>query len=525
MNSEGHQATQAAGMHVGASNDLKWQQDFDFTTGWYYYYRRSTQVRYVQKFVLRFSMNRYTMPRKRLQPQPPSTKPLLVFTLRNNMSQLWYLLQETQWEAPGEGYLPASEYWLSVKQAEWLATQDMTNHESAEHMITKKSAALVTADHPLISTNEAGDSLSRLALDDADTPSCPQALADAAAQPPPAPSGACDSTHPAAATETAARDAADKPPVAQSAAATHTSRQGASAAASASASTSAAAGTNLGAAMPAARIESTGVMASIPAPQGRHIRYDSTDADSDSDSMPAQFSPVPLQGATAEPSPSSACMLNSVDQQAVLDAVTIVDAPGCTSASSVSNSLISDGADVSDAMIEDAMQGVSATTVVIPTVLDQATQASSVLADALPERETSALTQSSTLHADSSADSALRQPCSPEANHAQSLVNGEGSAVTPAYMAGTCNVDLEGGSQPQQECSQEAGSPFSTTLEEFTMPQHVGVCACVYMGFTVCRAQSYTLSACTDLNCSTVAKLRLKSGLQMCCIVTVKYAN
>ena len=38
-------ATQAAGMHVGASNDLKWQQDFDFTTGFYYYYRVGTQVR------------------------------------------------------------------------------------------------------------------------------------------------------------------------------------------------------------------------------------------------------------------------------------------------------------------------------------------------------------------------------------------------------------------------------------------------------------------------------------------------
>lgn len=355
-------------------------------------------------------------------------------------------------------------------------------------MTTEESAAPATADPPLTSTNEAGDSLSRLVLDDADTPSTPQALAhalaDAPAQPPLDPSGTCDSAHPAA-TETAASDAADKTPGAQSAAATHSSRQGASAAASASAEV----GNKLGAAMPAARVESTGVMASIPAPQGRHIRYNSTDADSDSEGMPAHSFPVPLQGATAEPSQSSDCMLNTVNPQAVLDAVADVDAPGCTNASSASNSLVSDGIEVSAAMIEDAMQGVSATAVVTPPVLDQATQVSSMLADlahAQPGRETSALTQSSTLHSDSSADSKLRQACSPEVNHAESLGSDVGPAAMPAHVAGTCNGDFQGGSQPQQDCSQEAGSPFSTTPEESTMPEHVGDCACVCTWFSQC---------------------------------------
>lgn len=409
------------------------------------------------------------MSRKRFQPQPPKTKPLLVLTLRNNMSQLWYFFQETQWQPPLEGYLPVSEYWLAVKQAEWPATQDVTNHESAEDMLTEESGAPATADHAVISTNAAGDSLTRLVLDDADTPSTPKASADAPAQPELNPAGACDSAHPAA-TEPAARNA-EPSPVAQSAAASHSSRQGssaaasasdsasasasASAAASASASPSAVVGNNLGAAMPAARVESTGVMASIPAPQGRHIRYDSTGADSDSDGMPVQPSPVSLQGPTAEPPQSSDCMLNSVDQQAVLDAVADCNAPGCTSASSASKSLVSDGIDVSAAMLEDAMQGVSATTVVPPAVSDLATQASDMLAELAD-----APTQISALHSDSSADPKLREACSPEANHAQSSV---GSAATPAHMAGI--VDPKGGNQAQQDhcISPEAGSPFFYT--------------------------------------------------------------
>lgn len=45
MNSEEHHFAQAAGMHVGASNGLEWQQKYDSTTGYFYYYKESTEVR------------------------------------------------------------------------------------------------------------------------------------------------------------------------------------------------------------------------------------------------------------------------------------------------------------------------------------------------------------------------------------------------------------------------------------------------------------------------------------------------
>ena len=303
-----------------------------------------------------------------------------------------------------------------------------------------------------------------------------------------------DSTRPAA-KELAANAITNAPAVAPSATGAFSSRQGASPAALASAAASALTSTSksaaaavdntLQAAMPAVRVESTGMMASIPLPQGCHIRYDSTDADSDLDGMPAQ--PATLQEATAQPPQSPACELNSIDQQEVLDAVADLAAPACTDASNVNSSVISShGGDVSNAIIEDAMQGVLATTMVTPAASEQAAQASSILADladAPPERETSTLGQSSTLHADSSADSELREAWSSEASHAQSFVDSVWPAATPDPLAGSMGVDLSGSSQPQQGCCSplEAGPPLFRTFEELTSVQCFGALACVHL--------------------------------------------
>ena len=375
-------------------------------------------------------------------------------------------LQETQWEAPVEGYLPAPEAWLVGQQADWLACQDVTKHESAEDTITQDSAASATADHPSASTSEAHDSLSRLALDNAVADSTPDALADALADAPaqsPLESFVTsDSTLPAA-EQTAAGNATHMPAVAQSAAAPHSCRQCAVAPASASASASAEAvvGKILGAAMPASRVESTGIMASIPVPQGRHIRYNSTEADSDSASTPAQS--ATLQEATAQPPQSTDCELNSVDQQDVLDAVADLGVLACTDASDVYDKVTNGcGRVAGNAMVVDAMQGVLATTVVSPAALEQATQASSIsadLADAPAERETSA--RSSTLHVDSCNDSQLREACISEADYAQGAVEGVRSATASDPLAGACSIDSSGGSQPQQDCCSplQAGRP------------------------------------------------------------------
>ena len=377
-------------------------------------------------------------------------------------------VQETQWEAPVEGFLPAPKDWLLGQQAAWLAGQDATECESAEDMFTKDSSASSTADQPSVRTKKARDSLSRLALDDADADSNPNALAialaDAPAQSPP------DSTFPEAKLVSAS-NVADMPAGAQSAAAPQSCIQGALAPAPASASASAVVDEMFEAAMPAARVESTGVMASIPEPQGRHIRYDSTDAESDSGGVPANS--ATLQEGTAQPLQSTDCELNSIDQEEVFDAVADLHALACTAASNVNDSVVNGCCDVSNAMMKDAMQGVLATTVVTPAASERATQASSIsadLADAPPEGETSALAHPSTLHADSSADSKLRE-AGTEANHAQGLADGVLAATAPDPLAGTSSVDLTGGSQPELDCCipLEAGPPFFRTFRELDL--------------------------------------------------------
>ena len=346
-----------------------------------------------------------------------------------------------------EGYIPAPEDWLVDQQVEFLASQNLAQPESAEHMITDDSTASASAAHPLDNTR---DSLSRLALDDVDTPGNPNAHAQT--------SVGCNVTSDGtllAAKGVATSDAADehaaRHPAAQSAAAPHSSRQ------AASASTSAAAGSIMRAAMPAVRIESTGMMASIPAPQGRHIRYDSTEVDSDSEGRPVQASP---SSARAGPSQSGCCQLNSIDQQALLDAVASFDTPACNS----SNRVTGDVGAVSDAVIEDAMQGVLATTVVTPAELQQVTQASSTQAgapDAPPVGHTPALTQSD-LAFDSSLGTEASGALSSETNQAASHGDSMQPAATPDPLAGSVGIDLAGGSGAQQKdhCTTLEASPL-----------------------------------------------------------------
>lgn len=45
MDAKGSHVMHAAGMHAGIGNGHEWQQAFDSTTGYFYYYRESTQVR------------------------------------------------------------------------------------------------------------------------------------------------------------------------------------------------------------------------------------------------------------------------------------------------------------------------------------------------------------------------------------------------------------------------------------------------------------------------------------------------
>lgn len=45
MDAEGSHVMHAAAMHAGVSNGHEWQQAFDSTTGYFYYYRERTQVR------------------------------------------------------------------------------------------------------------------------------------------------------------------------------------------------------------------------------------------------------------------------------------------------------------------------------------------------------------------------------------------------------------------------------------------------------------------------------------------------
>ena len=275
------------------------------------------------------------------------------------------MLQETQWEAPSEGFIPAPEAWLAGQEANWIVSQHATEIDSAQPKITELSAASSSSPHPKGDAAVAlsHESFSRLALDDTDNPrsSIAQAGNSLCLQPQEAATSA-DLT--IASNQGPANDVPDKhgaqhSAAQQSATLLHMDNQ-----------------LSLGSAVFAqdaaflpARVETTGMMTTIPIQQGNHIRYDTTDSESDSDSMPAQFQA--LSGCAN--SNQTACQLNSVDQQATIDVAAAAEPdqpfdPGDASRSSAS--LRADT--VSDNLVGDAMQGIMATTVVTHAAIQQA---------------------------------------------------------------------------------------------------------------------------------------------------------
>ena len=125
------------------------------------------------------------------------------------------------------------------------------------------------------------------------------------------------------------------------------------------------------AALPAVRVETTGMMKTIPVQQGDHIRFGTTDTESDSESMPAR--PDGPRG-PAKPHQTPPCQLNSIDQQAVVAVAADAAEPDqaldnrdacCSSAPHNLDT-------VTDTLFGVAMQGIMATTVVTPAASQQA---------------------------------------------------------------------------------------------------------------------------------------------------------
>ena len=256
-------------------------------------------------------------------------------------------------------------------------------------MITDGSTASPTGASSCPGAPEAPISVSRLGLDDPESSGTPPALADGHARPAPEHVPTLDDTD---RPEGCLSGDADEDAVQDLHAQSTDKRTGqcsvvqsAVALSSSSQLPALATGINIfKGAVPGARMETTGMMASIPAPQGRHIRYD---AESDSEGRLVQpCSP----SAAAELSLNACSELNSVDQEALLNAVPGIVTPACKDLSSLGPGVVSDGCGVSDAVVAAAMQGVLATTVDAPAEVQEGDHASSTLAgipDAHPDRQ------------------------------------------------------------------------------------------------------------------------------------------
>lgn len=215
----------------------------------------------------------------------------------------------------------------------------------------------------------------------------------------------------------------------------------------------------IGKAVPSTRMETTGMMSSIPAPQGRHVRYD---ADSDSEGGLGQ--PC-SSSAAAEPAQSGCSQLNSIDPHALLSAVADIPTPACKDSSTFSSIAVGDGSSVSDAVIQEAMHGVLASTMDAPADLQQGAQASSMLAgipDAPHDRQTFFMALS-TLHSASSHAHAAAAQHSQIASHEDSH-----APATPDPLAGSHSVGhAEDGHAQRHECCSilEASASLTTVFD------------------------------------------------------------
>lgn len=306
---------------------------------------------------------------------------------------------------------------------------------------------------------EAPISVARLALDDAETPGKPTALADGCAHAAQGHVPTCDDTDPSGTTANGASDQhaiqhlnalfADKLTGQNS-----NAQSGVIFCTGSQFSASATSNHMLGSAVPSARMETTGMMASIAAPQGRHVRYD---ADSDSEGRLAQ----PCSSRAAAEPAQSCSQLNSIDHRALLSAVADTPTPACKDSSGF---MVSEGGAVSDAVIQEAMQGVLASTVDAPADLQQGTQASSILAgipDAPHNRQTLSRA-ASTLHSASSPAHAAAAHHSHTASHEDSH-----APATPDPLAGSHSVDPAENIQAQQHdcCTILEASASLTTAQ------------------------------------------------------------
>lgn len=359
-------------------------------------------------------------------------------------------------------------------------------------MITDESAASPAAASSCLGSHETDISLSRLALGDAETPcNLAVALADGHAEPSREHPLKTDSTDPPGIT---ASGAADKHAI------LHSNAQSAVAPSSSQSPAPATVNNMFGDAVPSTRMESTGMMASIPAPQGRHIRYD---ANSDSEGRLAQ-----PPSSTAEAGPSETCCseLNSVDQHALLNAVAAVDTPACNDSSNGSDSFVCDGGGVSDVVIEDAMQGVLATTVVAPAQLHKDAQASSVVTgvpDPPPDRQTASLAQS-TFHAASNVSHQLDRACLSHQSHTASHEDGMQSAALETLADSHSHDHGEDDQREQPDttaCSiPEVNPPLVAAFEEETSEQSFCDFLCVwFIVCTACLILCKLISACCQL--------------------------